>query len=274
MQPRSTACFSIEQGAKMHRLLMPARSTQAARDRLQSLMQSESSATRLIIRPPLIQLPLVIVCYCVLPIWACVNNQKISWGKKAGLMIEDDLKAQQPGKMWKGAGAVQPSVTPAPRQTLTTSRSHMAKRVLPGVTLLLLFCCCYLFTEAVRWDERGEGFCQGVAGGKGFFFLEMIWHSHGVQQSAGPALQTEGERGRAICGTDMVDVAHLVCFCLEWCQKVTALWLISSQPDPRLVTRLFTPIHGEKVHLYMSQYINPPKIRPIDQSPQSWNWYI
>lgn len=194
MQPRSTACFSIEQGAKMHRLLMPARSTQAARDRLQSLMQSESSATRLIIRPPLIQLPLVIVCYCVLPIWACVNNQKISWGKKAGLMIEDDLKAQQPGKMWKGAGAVQPSVTPAPRQTLTTSRSHMAKRVLPGVTLLLLFCCCYLFTEAVRWDERGEGFCQGVAGGKGFFFS---WDD--LAQSRRPAERrsSPADRGRA-----------------------------------------------------------------------------
>lgn len=143
MQHGSTACFSIEQGAKMHRLLMPESSTLAARDRLQSLMQSESSTTRLIIGPPLIQPPLVnylLLCFTHLSL--CQQSKNLF--KKVGLVSGDDLKAQQPRKMWDGLGVVQPSVTPA------ASRFHMAARVLPGVTLLLLFCSCYLFTETVR----------------------------------------------------------------------------------------------------------------------------
>lgn len=80
--------------------------------------------------------------------------------------------------------------------------------------------CCYFVVVIYlqkQSDEMSEArvFARELLEEKVFFFLEMIWHSHGVQQSAGPALQTEGERGRAICGTDMVDVAQLVCFCLE-----------------------------------------------------------
>ena len=107
----------------------------------------------------------------------------------------------------------------APRQTPTTSRSHVADWVPPGVTLLLLFCCCYLFTEAVRWDDEGElclG-CQersGVVGGRGgfcffFFFcgdLAAAWRAAESRSSQ----RTEGERGRAICGTDMVDECQVV----------------------------------------------------------------
>lgn len=122
--------------------------------------------------------------------------------------------------MWGGVGVVQPSVTPAPRQTLTTSRSHVADQVLPGVTLLLLFCCCYLFTDAVRWDDEGESFAsgarssQGVIVGEGFlgFFgraevdLAPTWRpaEHRTSQ------WTEGKWGQAICGTDMVDMSQMV----------------------------------------------------------------
>lgn len=103
MQHRSTACFSIEQGAKTHRLLMPESSTPATRDRLQSLMQSESSTTHLIIGPPLIQPPLVnYLLLCFTHLRLCQQSKNLF--KTDGLVIGDDLKAQQPRKMWDGVG--------------------------------------------------------------------------------------------------------------------------------------------------------------------------
>lgn len=185
--------------------------------------------------------------------------------------MRDDLKAQQPGKMWSGAGAVQPSVTPAPPQTVTTSRSHMANRVLPGVALLLLFCCCYLFTEAVRWDERGEGFARKLLDEEVVFLDDLAQSGRPAECRASPA--DRGRAGRAICGTGMVDVAQLVCLVSNGARKSRHCGWFSSPPDPCLVTLLFTPIHGEKVHLCMSQHINAPKIWCTDQS-SLWTWLI
>lgn len=165
--------------------------------------------------------------------------------KKRVLVIGDDLKAQQPREMWAGAGVVQPSVTPA------ASSFHMAERVRPGVALLSLFCSCYLFTETVGRDEEGDSFAsrargrQGVSGGE--VFLETTWHRCAFRHRVGPASGQRESGAGAICGTDMVDVPQLVCFCPKRCQIVMAPGLFSSQPDPHLVTRLFTPILHERI---------------------------
>lgn len=102
-------------------------------------MQSDSSSARLILSPPLIQPPLVnylpIVFYPSEPV---STFKKLVW-KRGGLVIKDDLKAQQPGKMWAGAGVVQPSVTPdADNQQVPCGRPGSAGcRPLVAVLLLL-----------------------------------------------------------------------------------------------------------------------------------------
>jgi len=183
MQPRSTACFSIEQGAKMHRLLMPECPPSAARDRLQRLMQTESSTTGPIIGPPLIQLPLVnCLLLCFTHLSRCQQSQTQLEKGWLGLVNVDDLKAQQPGKMWGGVGAAQPSVTPSPLLTGPICPAAFC-RVSPS--------CCY-FVVVIYLQRKSDEMSEAMAlllvpGAARELFFEMIWHQHSLQQSSSPA---------------------------------------------------------------------------------------
>lgn len=97
---------------------------------------------------------------------------------------------------WKNVGRFGgwAAICDPPRlQTMISSRSHMAERVLPGVTVLLLFCCCYLFTEAVdeMWEVPGAGGADWRRG----FWGRLAWK--GTQRRAGQCRSSQPNRGRA-----------------------------------------------------------------------------
>lgn len=117
-------------------------------------------------------------------------------------------------------------------------------------------CCCFVVVIYLQKqsDEMSEGRALPRVPGAAseiflFIYLAQRWRPAEQRSSQG----TEGERGWAICGTDMVDVSQLVGFCLKWCQKVMAL-RCSSRPDPCVVT-LFGVAQVEVKYIYSCKVV-------------------
>ena len=122
--------------------------------------------------------------------------------------------------MWAGAGVVQPSVTPP----LLAKRRQPAGPMWPTGFRRVSPSCCYFVVVIYLQKQSDEtmraSFASGARSGReslggkeGFFFffffcgdLAAAWRAAESRSSQ----RTEGERGRAICGTDMVDECQVV----------------------------------------------------------------